>query len=111
MKKLSNSEIENALKAQPEGGPVYAKKENSPVETVQVDQVDVKLGKGQFGEFLTLNIEGVGTRIVNIRKESPEAAVGTNFRLEIWKAIRALPATASRRAIPVGTEKVFAIPA
>lgn len=111
MKKISNSEIENALKAQPEGGPVYAKKENSSSETVQVDNSDIKLGKSQFGEFLTINAEGIGTRFVSVRKESPEAAVGTNFKLEVWKAIRALPATASRRAIPLGTEKVFAIPA
>lgn len=111
MKKLQNSEIENALKAQPEAGPVYVRKENSPVETIAVDGADIKKDKGQFGEYLTINAEGVGTRIVNIRKDDPNAATGSTFKLEVWKAIRALSGSANRRPVSVGTEKVFAIPA
>lgn len=107
MKKL-DSKLADALKNAPEAGPVYAPLAGAPTETVTIDNADVKISKGQYGHFLTINVEGVGTKPVTVRVEQGKEP-GTNFRLELHEAIRELPAAGNRRAIAKGAQKVFAI--
>lgn len=107
MKRL-DSKLTDVLKNAPEVGPVYAPKPGMPTETVAVDNGDVKISKGQFGHFLTINVETLGAKPVTVRVEEGKQP-GSQFRLEVWEAIRELPALGNRRAIAKGTEKVFAI--
>lgn len=107
MKKI-DSKLADALKNAPEAGPVYAPVTGAPTETLAIDNADVKISKGQFGYFLTVNVEGVGTKPVTVRIDQDKTP-GQAFRLELWEAIRELAAVGNRRAIPKGTQKVFAI--
>ena len=107
MKKLSKETIAILLTA-PESGPVYAKVKD--LETITLDK-EVELKEGTFGKYLSITHKDIGgTKPASIRAEK-DAELGDTFRLELWIAERRLEATATRKEIAKGTQKVFAIPA
>jgi hypothetical protein len=110
--KIQNQDLLKVLQTAPESGPVYAQVPNSPTETIAANGNDIKLMKAlNFpGYYLNINVEGMGTRAVTVRTPDPNKEPGVAFRLEVWEAMRDLPANGSRREIKKGTQKVFAVP-
>lgn len=104
--KIANEKVAKLLAEQAETGPVYVKKEEG--ETIALSN-DVKMGEGQFGKFLTINADGIGTKAVTLRPVAQGQTIGQAFRLEIWEAVRDLAAAGARRAINKGQQKVFAV--
>jgi len=95
-----------------ENGPVYAKQED--LETVEVGDDDAAVSKNQFGFNLSIKLKDGSSRFVTIRgidAKTDIKDVPSKFMLELHEAMRELPAQGNRRAIPKGTQKVFAVAA
>lgn len=95
-----------------ENGPVYSKVED--LEPVELEEGEVELTPSTFGPFLSIVLKDKSRRLVNIRgvnAQTDASKLGSKFMLQLNEAIRELPATASRKAIPKGMQKIFAIQA
>lgn len=103
-----------------ENGPVYEMQED--LEVIQLEKEAVELNASQFGAYLRVDVDG-HKHMVNVRGVAPADVadedkklatlkkLGIKFKLQLWEAMRELPAQGNRQAIAKGTKKVFAIAA
>jgi hypothetical protein len=116
MKNLKKNTEELLSKLNAENGPVYEMQED--LEVVEAEQGSVEVMKSTFGAYLTITFKDKSKRMVNVRDVTATDVADdkkfnelkeSKFNLQLWEAIRELPAQGNRRAIPKGAQRVFAI--